>query len=363
MRKLASIRTITDIQPIPNKDRIVLAIVDGWSVIVKKDEYNIGDKTIFVEPDSVLPEKPEFEFLRKNNFRIKTMKMSGVISQGICFPLEMLPKGNYEVGQDVTNLMEIKQYERTMDIERENTIPQNKKITNPILKYLLKYKIVRKLLLPPKQNKGFPDFISKTDETRIQNMPFVLHNKDVKYLVREKIDGQSGTFFLQKAPKKWYQRKQQYDFGVCSRNLRLWNENDGSSQWFVAKKYNLKSVLEDLIGDNEFVAIQGECVAPKVQGNKYKVSEPDLYAFNLIYPNGKVDCLEGERTLNKYNIKWCPLVDVNFELPNSVKEVLEYANGTSKIHNTLREGLVFRNYSKNISFKAVSPDWLIKNDE
>lgn len=363
MRKLASIRTIADIQPIPNKDRIVLAIVDGWSVIVKKDEYQAGDKTIFVEPDSVLPEKPEFEFLRKNNFRIKTMKMSGVISQGICFPLEMLPKGNYEVGQDVTNLMEIKQYERTMDTERDTSDNTRKKFQHPIFQYLFKYKFFRDLLLPKRQNKGFPEFIAKTDETRVQNIPHLLKDKDIKYIVREKIDGQSGTFFLRKANKKWFWQKQGYDFGVCSRNLRLWNKNDNSSQWFVAKEYNLESVLEDLIGDNEFVAIQGECVAPKVQGNKYKVSEPDIYAFNLIYPNGKVDCLEGERILNKYNIKWCPLIDINFELPNSVKEVLEYANGTSKVHNTLREGLVLRNYSKNISFKAVSPDWLIKNDE
>lgn len=87
MRKLASIKAISDIIPIEGKDRIVLAMVDGWSVIVKKDEFKIGDKCVYVEIDSVLPERPEFEFLRKNNFRIKTMKMAGCISSGICFPL------------------------------------------------------------------------------------------------------------------------------------------------------------------------------------------------------------------------------------------------------------------------------------
>lgn len=91
MRTLASIKTISDILPIESKDRIVLAMVDGWSVIVKKDEFHIGDSCVYVEIDSVLPEKPEFEFLRSKNFRIKTMKMAGVISQGICFPLSILP--------------------------------------------------------------------------------------------------------------------------------------------------------------------------------------------------------------------------------------------------------------------------------
>jgi len=87
MRKLASIKTISELIPIEGKDRIELAIVDGWQIIVKKGEYKIGDKTIFVEIDSVLPEKAEFEFLRSKKFRIKTMKLSGVLSQGICFPL------------------------------------------------------------------------------------------------------------------------------------------------------------------------------------------------------------------------------------------------------------------------------------
>lgn len=51
--------------------------------IVKKDEFKVGDLCVYVEIDSVLPEREEFEFLRDKNFRIKTMKMAGVISQGI----------------------------------------------------------------------------------------------------------------------------------------------------------------------------------------------------------------------------------------------------------------------------------------
>lgn len=363
MRKLASIKVISDIIPIEGKDRIELAIIDGWQVIVKKGEYQIGDRTIFVEIDSVLPEKPEFEFLRKNKFRIKTMKLAGVLSQGICFPLSILPQDKeYNVNDDVTDIIGIKQYEVTKDVEKDVRNIKNAKFQHPIFKFLFKYSIFRKLLLPKKQNKGFPSFISKTDETRIQNIPHILKNKDITYVVREKIDGQSGTFFLKKLDKKWFWQKQSYDFGVCSRNLRIWKEDD-SSYWSVAKKYNIKNVLEDLIGDNDFIAIQGECVATNVQGNKYKVSEPDLYVFNLIYPNGKVPCIEAEEILKKYGIKWCPLIDVDFTLPDTVNELLNYSTAKSKLYNTLREGVVLRNYQKNISFKVVSPEFLIKNDE
>ena len=364
-RKLASIKTISEIHPIEGKDRIELAIVDGWQIIVKKNEYQIQDKTVFIEIDSVLPDKPEFEFLKKNKFRIKTMKMGGVLSQGICFPLSILPQNKeYNIEDDVTEIMEIKQYEATRDVETEEVSNDinNKKFQHPIFKILFRFKIFRNILLPKKQNKGFPEFIHKTDETRVQNIPHILKNKDIKFVVREKVDGQSGTFFLKRMPKKWFWQKDNFDFGVCSRNLRLWNESN-SSYWFVAKKYNIKSVLQDLIGDNDFVAIQGECVAPNVQGNKYKVSEPDLYAFNLIYPDGKVNCIKGEEILSKYNIKWCPLITKDFILLDTVNEMLDYATGKSALYYTLREGFVLRNYEKNISFKAVSPEFLIKNDE
>lgn len=361
-RKLASIKTISELHPIPERDRIELAIVDGWQVIVQKGEYQIGSKTIFVEIDSILPEKPEFEFLRSKKFRIKTMKMRGTLSQGICFPLSLLPQDReYNLEDDVTEILGIKKFEADEDnIVTESNKPQ--KFNHPIFKFLFKFKVIRNLLLPKKENKGFPDFITKTDETRIQNMPFVLQNKNIKFVEREKVDGQSGTFFLRRMKKTWAWQKQCFDFGVCSRNMRLWNETS-KSYWKVALKYNIKSVLKDLIGDNEFVAIQGECIDTNVQGNKYKVSEADLYAFNLIYPSGKIPCLQGEEILKKYEIKWCPLVNAEYVLPDTVNELLDHVTGKSKLYDTLREGSVFRCYEKNLSFKAVSPDFLIKNDD
>ena len=85
MRQLASVKKIASLNPIPGKDRIELATVDGWTVIVKKGEFWVDGPCVYVEIDSVLPDKPEFEFLRPKDFRIRTMKMAGVISQGICF--------------------------------------------------------------------------------------------------------------------------------------------------------------------------------------------------------------------------------------------------------------------------------------
>jgi hypothetical protein len=358
MRKLASIKIVSDMMPIEGKDKIALAMVDGWQVIINKDQIKLGDKVVYCEIDSVMPETEQFEFLRSKKFRIKTMKMAGVISQGICFPLSILPVGNYELDQDVTNILGIKQYEETMDIERTSVSETN---TKKYPKFLMKFSWFRKLVLPKKQAKGFPEFISKTDETRIQNAPFYLQNKN-EWIATEKVDGQSGTFFLRKEKGKGLFKKTTYDFGVCSRNLRLWNE-DTSSYWTVAHKYNIKQVLTDNIGDMKYLAIQGECVAANVQGNKYKVIKPDLYVFNVLTPQGRLGSVEAKEWCEKNGLKFVPILDEHYVLPDSVKEVLEYAHGTSKLYDTLREGVVFRSKDGKQSFKAVDPLFLLKHDE
>lgn len=359
-RALAHIEEINSIIPIEGKDRIVLATVLGWTVIVQKD-FKVGDKVVFAEIDSVFPEKPEFEFLRSKKFRIKTMKMAGVISQGIVFPLSILPEGKYNIGDDVTNILGITQYEPTMD--KEETDTKNTKIfTKKYPEFLMRMAWFRKLVLPKKQAKGFPSFISKTDETRIQNAPFYL-NMDCKWIATEKVDGQSGSFTLQRVKGKHFWNKDTYDFAVCSRNLRKWKK-DTSSFWSVAEKYNIEEVLHKLIGDNEWVAIQGECVASNVQGNKYHVTEPDLYVFNLIYPNGRVGSVEAKKIVNDLGLKFVPILSEDAQIHGmTVPKVLEYATGKSQLYDTLREGIVFRSEDGKQSFKAVSPEFLLKNNE
>lgn len=359
-RTLAHIEEINSIVPIEGKDRIELATVLGWTVIVQKG-FKIGDKVVFCEIDSVFPEKPEFEFLRSKKFRIKTMKMAGVISQGIVFPLSILPDGEYNIGEDVTNIIGITQYEQTMDRERNESYSE-KIAVKKYPEFLMRMKWFRKLALPKKQAKGFPSFVSKTDENRIQNCPFYL-NMDCKWVATEKIDGQSGTFTLQRIKGKHFWNKNTYDFAVCSRNLRQWKKCD-SSYWTVAEKYNIEAVLHKLIGDNEWVAIQGECIASNVQGNKYHVTEPDLYVFNLIYPSGRVNSIEAKRIMNELGLKFVPILSEDIRIKGkTVQEVLDVATGKSQLYDTLREGIVFRSEDGKQSFKAVSPEFLLKYNE
>ena len=358
MRQLASIKEISALYPIEGKDRIELAQIDGWSVIVKKGEFAVGDPCVYIEIDSVLPETEQFEFLRSKNFRIKTMKISGVISQGICFPLSVLPVGNYSVGTDVTNILGVKQYEPTMDVERNTG--DKKAVSAKYPKWLMRFKWFRQLVYKRdhREAKGFPSFISKTDETRIQNMPFILNDKR-PFIVTEKIDGQSGTFALVKKKGLF---KTKYEYIVCSRNLRLYSK-DNSSYWRVSERYDIENKLKSMIGDNEWIAIQGECIASNVQGNKYKAKEPDMYAFNVILPSGRMGSVEAAAFVTKHGMKFVPILDTEYTLPDTVNDMLDYAHGKSDIGETLREGVVVRSKDGKTSFKAVSPEFLLHYDD
>lgn len=358
-RHLASIRTVKAIDPIPGRDRIVLATVDGWHVIVRKDEYQVGDMCVYIEPDSVLPEREEFEFLRSKNFTIKTMKMAGVISQGICFPLSILTqnKNHYHVGDDVTEELGI-----THCVENADDVEPAKTVTHHNTNRLMRYGWYRKLYLlrHPKQVKGFPDFISKTDEERIQNCPWVLEDKDKIWIATEKVDGTSMTVAMVK--HKRHIIPDAYEFIVCSRNRRLSDEDDGSHYWKVVKKYDIENVLKKIINvyDLDWVALQGEVIGPKIQGNKYHVSDVDFYVFNMIWPTGRKPSDVSKGLIENYGLKHVPLVTGYIRLPNTVDDVLAMAHDESEIGDTIREGLVFRDYDGRGSFKAVDPEFLLK---
>ena len=360
MRKLASIRRIAELHPITNRDRIELAIVDGWSVIVKKGEYKVGDATIFIETDSIVPSNaPYFEFLAKAKFRIKTMKMAGVVSQGLCAPLSLLNQNtSYCSGTDVTEELGIIQWDNAISESEQGSTNDERAKKYP--KWLMRHKWFRKLVLPKKKDKGFPAYITKSDENRIQNLPYLLKDKTVLWTVREKLDGQSATYVLKR--RKRFLLQDKFEFIVCSRNMRRGRE-DNSSFWQVARKYGIKKKLRDRIGEYDFVCVQGEIIGPKIQGNKYGLGDYEFYVFNTSTNMNKDD---GARHPDEdclfLGLVWCPIITTIYTMPDTVSEVLEFATGKSLLANVLREGVVLRN-SKGASTKAVSPKFLLKHDE
>lgn len=355
MRKLATIRTISAIWPIPGADRIVVAQVDGWECVVQKDQFNVGDRIIYIEVDSVLPERPEFEFMRDRKFRVRTIKLRGQVSQGLVMPLSILPAGNYPDGADVTEKLGITKYDPQAQAE-QLLLKQQKKNGNWFTNFMMRFGWYRKLFAKPKRKGGFPDWIVKTDETRIQNLTTLFDTESRRgtpFSVTEKVDGQSATYFLRRLSKK------RFEFGVCSRNIRLGTQ-DNSSYWTIAKKYNIENVLKQLIGDNDTIVLQGEICGGSIQGNKYHISGYELFVFNLIFPNHKCSTAEIARLVAPFGMKTVPILEEGMTLPATIHELVEHSKGFSTVRKEQkREGLVLRNVEKNISFKVINPDFLL----
>lgn len=347
MRKLASIRKISDIKPIDGADNIERAIVDGWEVVVKKGEYMPGDLTVYIEIDSLLPAIPCFEFMKDRKYKVKTAKIRGVYSQGLCVPLSILPSGtDIKEGQDVTDILHIRKFEIDDDLEDSKNPSFFKKMFNKIFKI--------------KNNKygkvGFPKWIEKTDQERIQNKKSAI-DVTKKWIVSEKLDGTSATYAIKKHKVMFLFDR--YEYFVCSRNLRI-SERDRTSKYVkVMEKYNIKSILKDIAIKNnaDSVIIQGEIVGEKIQGNKYNKGL-EFYVFDL-----KIDNVRRNIVITKTPLRTVPILHVQHTF-KSFEDVLKMSSMKSCINPyTIAEGIVIRNVMNlNESYKCINPEFLVKNN-
>lgn len=330
-RKLASVQRVLDVQPIPNADAIEVLTVLGWKVVAKKGEFKVGDLVVYFEVDSILKESPEVEFLRKSNFRIKTIRLRGQISQGLCLPLSILPSANVEEGQDLTELLGVTKYEVYIPAQ-----------------------------LAGERKGNFPDFLHKTDEMRIQAVPGILtRHQNKPFYVTEKVDGSSMTVYIKDG-----------EFGVCSRNFDM-KETETNSFWKTARALDLENKLRSY-GRN--IALQGELVGPGVQGNKYKLDKLHYYVFNVfnIDTGLHFNYADFGYAVEYLTLEHVPLIDNNYVLPATVDELVEYSKGKSLLNkDTYREGVVLRplvnEYDEELrgrlSFKVINPDFLLKYNE
>jgi RNA ligase (TIGR02306 family) len=353
VRTLASVQTVNAVEPIPNADAIERVRVLGWWVVVKKGEFRPGDRIVYCEIDSLLPERPQFEFLRASSFkparidaagatelpagfRIKTVRLRGQVSQGICFPLSVLPPDTpADEGADVTAALGVVKWEPP----------------------------------PPAGLAGrvrgpFPGFLPKTDETRVQVLePVLTRHRGRTFYVTEKLDGTSFTAFLREGV-----------FGVCGRNQWLDETDDSSVLVRVARACALGERLRavrDRLGHD--LAVQGEVIGPGIQGNKYALKAACVRVFNVL----NVDAYR----LLDHAAMLAVTADLGLEpvpqlgtlvLGHTVDELVAFAEGVSVLNPKVqREGVVLRPLAEEfdadlggrLSFKAINPKFLLKYDE
>lgn len=385
-RALAYTVTVDEIREIPGYDRVEHARVGGWWIIVAKaDNIKPGDMCVYFEVDSRVPATDErFAFLEKRNYKVKTLKMCKVFSQGLLMPIALFPEiKTTEVHTDVTDLLGIK-YAVDEDNERkaakvnkdkkyQSMAARNAKLfKKPFFRWLMRREWGRKLLFvffgKKKDNpRGWPThfpYIHKTDEERCENLPWVL-GYERPLIVTEKLDGTSTTFILERKGRN------KYEFYVLSRNVRQADEkqecyHDHNIYWDMAFKYDVENKMREYLEAHPeltYVCIQGESVG-SVQGNPLKLKEDDFYVFNFINSkDGRIPAPIARVGIEQMGMKWVPILDTQFMMPTDMEEFKQMATAPSVINpNVMREGIVLRDPTNDFSFKNVSREYLMKHN-
>ena len=372
MRKLATIEIIRDIQAIPKADNIELVFIKGWQCVAKKGEFQVLDKCVYFEIDSILPVCPLFEFMEKRKFKVKTIKCMKQLSQGLALPYSIMngfSKEAFKAGDDVTDIIGVTKIDADGDkIQTERT-----RASYPWWKRLmLRFKWTRNIVKSWERKSTFPsNIVSKTDEERWQNLSLSRRNYLDKVLeITEKLDGQSATYIYR--PNVFKE-----EFIVCSRNRRL-EKPDNSSWWTVAKEYKILEALRKIhssmgIGKKAYVILQGEILGTAIQKNKYKVKGYEFYVFNLktsdmigttqLTYNKTRDALSEIRPVIKQVPEVAYAKITSIEMINGYIE--EFGCFRSKRNPDMwAEGIVVRcEDEQSLSFKYINPKFLLKYDD
>ena len=354
--KLASIQKIVKLSPIDGADLIETATVLGWEVVIKKGEYALGDFCTYIQIDTVVPNVPEFQFLEKRKFRVRTIKLKNQISQGLIVPL---PIGRWKEGDDVTEILGVTKYEKIDNNPLRYEKPRMpKKVIHKWL-YIFKYNFLYKTFpwLQSNSRSAFPKhLVSITDEERIQNLPNVLTQYAGKlFVICYKLDGSSITIIHSKALAKSKYR-------ICSRRFELHGKKN---DWYkVFTDTNFKNEIQKLVVhfNTDDIIVQGEAIG-KFNGNHHQIKKDEIRLFN-IYVNGKrlTQNIFLEACL-QLNIPHCPLYK-EIALNHTMSEILKLSEINDALNAKVEtEGLVWRCVEDNFSFKVINNKYLLKKDE
>ena len=369
-RTLARVVTIDELVAIEGADRIELAIVGGWQVVVQKGLYE-PNKTlaVYFEVDSLLDtERPYFNSLAtlsskllhvvdgRTHARIKTMKLRKQLSQGFCIPLSETGLKAI-VGEDLTQLLGVIKYEKSEERDMNNSGGTGVKSGTSAL--------------------GFPKFIPKTDQTRVQNITH-MYNKAVEegeeFEESFKLDGSSLTAFVRNGVA-----------GVASRNVgfrvedekipfltsvknyfrgkgwkRVTKKDDNQFTQIVAEQ----GIIEAIRRDGRNIAVQGELVGPSIQKNFEGMDKNTFFCYDVYLIDEQRYMLPAERLefCTDQGVKHVPINFTGKLQAPDVAGAITRADGPSGLKGKYREGFVYKSTTRDFSFKVISNAYLLKEE-
>lgn len=379
-RELAYVVKVDEIRPIEGADRVEVAIVNGWHIMVRKDQFKPGDLAVYFEIDSKVPAEEPFMFLEPKHFKIKTQKYfkGTVISQGLLMGFEDFgwEKDAYKLGDFLTQKLKVTYAVEEDNARKASSVDKYKKMaqrhgklfSHQPFRWLMRRTWGKKILFlffgkTSDKKTGWPAWVARTDEERVENMPWIFDNKS-PFVATEKIDGTSTTFTMKRG------KFGKNDFYVCSRNV-VFDKPDKNCFYDtnvyieMAEKYDIEKILESILTDDptlDWVTLQGETYGAGIQKRDYGLKEHRFAGFNFITSKeGRWDSVRAAKFMTQYNIPWVPILDENYILPDTIEELRAFSHSEgSRIDGVIKEGIVFRSQDGSMSFKCVDPEFLMK---
>jgi len=409
LRKLVTVRTIDDINPIEGADAIEVATIGGWNVVTKKGEFKAGDKCVYFEIDSFLPTgNPAWQFLVDKSprtfegvvgHRLRTIKLRGQVSQGFIIPLSATPEiTDPQEGVDYADTFGIKKWEQPLPAElvgqaeglfpswmRKTDQERCQNLVNDIFQtedVLVDFSIMAQTMtaeaLAALNEKGIIEWVG--DGLGGRWMKVNKASVDDRYEVTMKLDGSSCTVFARSTISPEDPSLVQTESGVCSRNLQLKVNAENADNTFirVALQSGLLGALEDMSRDGcGNVAVQGELMGPGIQGNRENLKVHQLFIFDVQFldagggyltPSERGSFMRAlyDRGVSPDLVKHVPVLYSGVTLAElgitNVKELLAAAEHPSLVH-PIAEGDVYKRMDGGFSFKAISNLFLAKEKD
>ncbi len=334
MRSLASVQEIASISEIPDALNVELVRFkdSDFVAVCNKNLHKVNTQVVIFEADSIVDKVPSLSWMEPFNYRVKMVRMAGVVSQVIVAPIDILPEGVYTNNQDVTKLLQVTKYQEE---EAE---------TDSLAIGAWPYK-----------------YAHKTDETRLESLKGLIdkikqYYPNELFAISEKVEGQSATFIMTQDERVLHSASRsqlvavkpqdQFDRAITHHNLK------GRFTGFLEANNGVESLT-----------IQGELHGPGIAKNYYKLDTNELAVFDIFvaYKDGTREIISIKDTndwlvnnFNKYGDQapiWHTFVYKTVtvdELETNLREFVD--NLQSGINpDLLAEGVVIRPYTRDIN--------------
>lgn len=361
MTEQAWTTTITRIDPIPNKDRIVLATVEGYQSIVAKDAYQVGDLVCYISEQTLVPLVLQQELGLEGRLagshkdRVKAIKMGGALSQGIvCRPLQWkFWQSQVDSGQNVAPLddvLGVSRYQPSIPVHLSGKVMRPKGDA-PICAMYDVENIKKQVHFETDTETWWDPFDGKlvcvTEKLHGTNIGIHMNANDLDTIyVFSKGLGQNGHVLI---------------------------EDENNTYWRAFRKYpGIEQYMRNVLKHEQSVTVYGEVVGRGIQDMNYGIQDVELFVFDVRIWNQRDGAMHisahelyaSAHELYANDFQTVPVLHVGLYSRDMCEQL---AKEPSILDGGLREGVVVvapghdykMNGQRNIA-KFINPEYLLR---